>query len=226
MAALGTTISGVAHELNNPLATILTWSERLTERDLDAADAPRHRDDPPRGRARRAHRPQPADLRAQAPHDAHDGRHQPGGARNTRLARLRAARHQHLGDRRARVGHPAGVRRPAPDPAGAAQPRHQRRAGHAHLQRARHADGAHVAGPRSRVDRPRAERRWPGRAGGRADEDLRPVLHHQGSGQGDRARPHRRLRHRRGARRADVARRRTRAPARRSTWSCRSPAGS
>ena len=35
MAALGTTISGVAHELNNPLATILTWAERLVERDLD-----------------------------------------------------------------------------------------------------------------------------------------------------------------------------------------------
>ncbi|HZM59872.1 MAG TPA: ATP-binding protein [Vicinamibacterales bacterium] len=35
MAALGQTISGVAHELNNPLATILSWSERLAERSLD-----------------------------------------------------------------------------------------------------------------------------------------------------------------------------------------------
>ena len=32
-------VSGVAHELNNPLATILSWAERLPEQPLDATSA-------------------------------------------------------------------------------------------------------------------------------------------------------------------------------------------
>jgi signal transduction histidine kinase/CheY-like chemotaxis protein len=36
LAVLGQTISTVAHELNNPLGTILSWSERLQEQPLDA----------------------------------------------------------------------------------------------------------------------------------------------------------------------------------------------
>ena len=67
MAALGQTISGVAHELNNPLATILTWAERLVAA-ADVDDQTRRGLETILGESERAaqDRPQPADLRAQA----------------------------------------------------------------------------------------------------------------------------------------------------------------
>ena len=49
--------------------------------------APRPRRDPQRIRTRRAHRPQPADVCAQAPEHAHDGGRQRRDARNARAAR-------------------------------------------------------------------------------------------------------------------------------------------
>ena len=61
----------------------------------------------------------------------------------------------------------------------------------------------------------------PGHSRRAAAEDLRPVLHDEGSRQGHRSRADRRLRDRAGARRAHPARVAARTRARRSTSSCR-----
>ena len=79
-----------------------------------------------------------------------------------------------------------------------------------------------LARPRRRRGRPRSQRRWAGRAGRRAAEDLRSVLHDEGSRQGHRPRPDRRLRDRAGARRPDHRQVRAGIAARRSSSRCRS----
>ena len=205
MAALGTTISGVAHELNNPLATILTWSERLTERELDASTR--------RGLDTILH---------EAERAARIVRNLLTFARKRHTTRTMVDINQVVRETLAlrayeqRVTNISVIDALASGiPAVFADP-HQIQ--QVLLNLVINAEQAMLTSngrgtlmvrtwqdPDARVDRPRGERRRAGRARGCADEDLRPVFHDEGSGQGDRARPHRGLRHRRGARRADVA---------------------
>ena len=222
LAALGQTISGVAHELNNPLATILTWAERLSQRPAD--EQTRRGLETILSESERAAKIVRNLLTfARKRHTTRAMVDLNQVVRETLALRSYEQRVNNITIIEALAAGPAaGVCRSAPDPAGPAQPDHQRRAGDDRRQRPRHARRPHLARPRSRRRRARSHRRWAGRAGRRAAEDLRSVLHDQGRRQGHRARPDRRLRDRAGARRPDhdhVGRRRA---ARRSPSSCRS----
>ena len=78
-----------------------------------------------------------------------------------------------------------------------------------------------LAGPGSRRRRARSQRRRTGRAGRRAAEDFRSVLHDEGRRQGHRTRADGGLRDRAGARRPNHRHVRSAAAARRSSSSCR-----
>ena len=151
MAALGQTISGVAHELNNPLATILSWAERLTDKPLD-------NDDPKRGvevilgeadRAARIVRNLLTFARKRQSTRIMIER-ESSGNRNADFARVRTSAHEYQGRHCTGVRAAAGLCGCASNPAGAAQPDHQCRAGNALGERPGFARHPHVARCRDR----------------------------------------------------------------------------
>ena len=205
MAALGQTISGVAHELNNPLATILSWAERLSERNVD--DKTKQGLEVILGESERAARIVRNLLtfaRKRQTTRAMVDLNQV--VRETLALRAYEQRVSNISVVEALATGPAGglCRRPS-DQAGPAQSPDQRRAGLHRRQRPRHDRRAHLARHRSRVARPRGQRRWAGRSGRSPGQSLRSVLHDEGSRPGHRARPDRRLRDRAGARRPHLA---------------------
>ena len=183
LAALGQTISGVAHELNNPLATILTWAERLSQRPPSEID-----EKTKRGletilseseRAAKIVRNLLTFARkrqtTRAMVDLNDV------VRETLSLRSYEQRITNITIVDALAsGLPAGVRRCAPGSTSPAESHHQRGAGDAHGEWAWHSRRAQLARPRARVDRPRDQRRRARDRGGSAAENLRSVLHDEG----------------------------------------------
>ena len=137
LASLGQTMSGVAHELNNPLATILACAERLAARDLD--ERTRRDLDAIHNAAERAARiVRNLQTFARKRHTTQDDRRSESGREgNAGTSRPRAARCQrpHRGRPGGRAA--AGVRGSASDPADSAESHHQRRAGDARGARPR-----------------------------------------------------------------------------------------
>ena len=129
MAVLGQTISGRRPRAEQPARLDPDLGRAAGPQARRRRRPPGPRNHPPRSRARRPHRPPPADVRAQAPHHAHDGRRQPRRrATRWRCASTNSAR-QRQHRRRPRGGPAERLRRPAPAAAGDPEPDHQRRAG-------------------------------------------------------------------------------------------------
>ena len=96
MASVGQLVSGVAHELNNPLTGVMGFAQLLLTRELDDTVRAPDPDDLRRGRARGEDRPEPALLRPPPQADEGDGGRQRPAAARAGAAQLRLHDPQHL----------------------------------------------------------------------------------------------------------------------------------